>query len=49
MSNNLVFLLQVLDSWHDLTPIWMINNIHENIILPKLQTEVEIWDPLTGQ
>ena len=27
----------------------MINNIHENIILPKLQTEVELWDPLTDR
>lgn len=42
-------LIQVLDSWHDLTPTWMINNIHENIVLPKLQTEVELWDPLTDR
>ena len=42
-------LIQVLDSWHDLTPAWMVANIHDNIILPKLQTEVELWVPLTDR
>ena len=28
-------------------PLWMWNNVLDQLVLPKLQNDVELWDPLT--
>ena len=38
------FCLQI---WKDLMPLWMWNNVLDQLVLPKLQNDVELWDPLT--
>jgi tuftelin-interacting protein 11 len=40
-------IIDVLDAWLELLPEWIVNNILEQIILPRLQLEVENWNPLT--
>jgi len=40
-------LLEVLEAWFPLLTAWMQCNILEQLILPKLQNEVENWNPLT--
>ena len=37
--------IQFLDVWKHLIPKWMQKNICEHILLPKLQSAVELWDP----
>lgn len=37
----------LLSLWSKLVPSWMINNLLEQIIVPKLTSEVESWNPLT--
>ena len=39
--------ISFLESWKCLIPDWLMDNIFEQIILPKIQKEVEEWDPLT--
>ncbi|NP_001087642.2 tuftelin-interacting protein 11 [Xenopus laevis] len=36
-----------LDSWVHLLPVWILDNILDQLIFPKLQKEVENWNPLT--
>ena len=36
-----------LQIWKDLMPLWMWNNVLDQLVLPKLQNDVELWDPLT--
>ena len=40
-------LLEVLESWMPILPDWILCNILEQLVFPKLQTEVETWNPLT--
>ena len=40
-------LLELLEAWMPLLPDWVMNNILEQLVMPKLQTEVEDWNPLT--
>ncbi|MBN3311825.1 TFP11 protein, partial [Atractosteus spatula] len=40
-------MVDFLDSWAPLLPIWILDNILETLIFPKLQREVESWNPLT--
>lgn len=40
-------LLDCLESWRPLVPEWMMVNILEKLVFPKVQMEVEIWNPLT--
>lgn len=40
-------LIEVIEAWHPLLPEWIVHNILEQIILPKLQDEVDNWNPLT--
>ncbi|KAH6924664.1 hypothetical protein HPB50_021805 [Hyalomma asiaticum] len=40
-------LIELLETWMPLLPRWMLENILDQFVLPKLQTEVEAWNPLT--
>jgi len=40
-------LISFLDLWRPLLPVWILGNVLEQIVLPKLQAEVEVWNPLT--
>ncbi len=39
--------IDMLESWLPIIPQWVTNNILEQLILPRLQKEVEGWNPLT--
>lgn len=40
-------LVELLDTWTPLLPPWIMNNILEQLVLPRLQSEVDAWNPLT--
>lgn len=40
-------MLKLIEHSTELIPIDIINNVLENMILSKIQSEVEKWDPLT--
>ncbi|KAL3242180.1 hypothetical protein MRX96_047801 [Rhipicephalus microplus] len=40
-------LIELLETWMPLLPRWMLENILDQFVLMKLQTEVEAWNPLT--
>lgn len=40
-------MLKLVEQSSELIPVDIINNVLENMILPKIQSEVEQWDPLT--
>ncbi|XP_070537179.1 tuftelin-interacting protein 11-like [Ptychodera flava] len=40
-------LIEVIENWLPLLPLWVSNNIFDQLIFPKLQTEVQNWNPLT--
>ncbi|KFM56990.1 Tuftelin-interacting protein 11, partial [Stegodyphus mimosarum] len=40
-------LVELLDTWTPLLPPWVMGNILEQLVLPRLQKEVEAWNPLT--
>jgi len=40
-------LIHMLDEWRPQMPEWMMANILEKFVFPKLQVEVENWNPLT--
>lgn len=40
-------LISLLDCWSSLLPLWLLYHIYSQIIIPKLDSEVENWDPLT--
>ena len=40
-------LIEVLESWMPLLPPWMFQNILDQLVNPKLQMEVDRWNPLT--
>lgn len=40
-------MVDFLDCWAHLIPIWIMDNILDQLIFPKLQTEVDNWNPLT--
>ncbi|KAM9301513.1 tuftelin-interacting protein 11 [Gastrophryne carolinensis] len=44
---NCAPMVDFLDSWFHLVPVWILDNIFDQLIFPKLQTEVESWNPLT--
>lgn len=39
-------LIRMLEEWHPLMPEWMMANILDKFVYPKLQVEVENWNPL---
>uniref|UniRef100_A0A1W7RC50 Tuftelin-interacting protein 11 n=2 Tax=Crotalinae TaxID=8710 RepID=A0A1W7RC50_AGKCO len=44
---NCIPIVDFLDSWRHIIPIWILDNILDQLIFPKLQKEVENWNPLT--
>lgn len=40
-------MVDFLDSWVHIIPAWVLDNILDQLIFPKLQKEVENWNPLT--
>lgn len=40
-------LIEVLEAWMPLLPQWMFQNILDQLVNPKLQMEVDRWNPLT--
>ena len=38
-------LINILESWMPLLPIWILDNILDQLVLPRLQYEVDVWDP----
>ncbi|XP_077493306.1 septin interacting protein 1 isoform X1 [Amblyomma americanum] len=39
--------IELLETWMPLLPRWILENLLEQFVLPRLQTEVEAWNPLT--
>uniref|UniRef100_A0A8D0E6M9 Tuftelin-interacting protein 11 n=1 Tax=Salvator merianae TaxID=96440 RepID=A0A8D0E6M9_SALMN len=44
---NCIPMVDFLDSWGHIIPVWILDNILDQLIFPKLQKEVESWNPLT--
>lgn len=40
-------LVDILEKWNLLIPNWIMENILDQLILPKIQSEVDNWNPLT--
>ena len=40
-------LIALLESWMPLIPSWVTDNILDQFVLPRVQREVESWDPTT--
>ena len=42
-------LVSFLDLWRPLLPGWVVQHVHERLVLARLQAAVELWDPLTDR
>ncbi|EDO49456.1 predicted protein [Nematostella vectensis] len=40
-------MIDLLEHWLPVLPPWIFDNIRDQLILPRLQGEVEVWNPLT--
>ncbi|RWS09302.1 tuftelin-interacting protein 11-like protein [Dinothrombium tinctorium] len=40
-------IIKFLETWKPLLPKWLITNIMEQIIIPRIELEVDAWNPLT--
>ena len=40
-------MIELLEGWAPVLPEWIFSNIMDQLVYPKLQTEVEKWNPLT--
>ena len=40
-------MVDLLELWESILPIWIMENILDQLILPKIQNEVDGWNPLT--
>ncbi|XP_071447563.1 tuftelin-interacting protein 11 [Hetaerina americana] len=40
-------MIEVLEAWMPLVPTWILDSTCDRLILPKIQAEVECWNPLT--
>lgn len=40
-------LVDLLSVWQTLLPGWVMQNIQDQLVLPKLQSELDNWDPTT--
>ena len=40
-------MVALLDAWETLLPKWIMDNIVDQLILPRIEKEVEAWNPLT--
>lgn len=39
--------IELLETWLPLIPVWVMDNIQDQLVLPRLLQEVENWNPLT--
>ncbi|VDP22748.1 unnamed protein product [Soboliphyme baturini] len=39
-------MVMLIDKWKEALPLWILENILEQVILPRLQNEVDNWNPL---
>lgn len=46
-SRNCHPLIEILENWMPLLPPWIMENILDQVVLPRLQQEVDDWNPLT--
>ncbi|XP_078083506.1 tuftelin-interacting protein 11 [Mustelus asterias] len=47
LPRNCAPMVDFLENWMPAIPLWILDNILEQLIFPKLQREVENWNPLT--
>lgn len=47
LPRNCSPLIELLDVWRPLLSEWVYDNILDQLVMPKLQSEVEAWDPTT--
>lgn len=40
-------LINLLEAWQPIVPNWVMENIFSQLILPRIKTEVDNWNPLT--
>ena len=40
-------MIELLNVWEGLVPRWIMDNILQQLVLPRLQHDVEEWNPLT--
>ncbi|XP_071056718.1 septin-interacting protein 1 [Onthophagus taurus] len=40
-------LIYLLEAWKPLLPVWLMDNVLDQYVMPKLIAEVQSWDPLT--
>ena len=40
-------LIEFLEIWMPVLPVWVMENIQDQLIRPRLMTEAENWNPLT--
>lgn len=40
-------LIEFLEHWLPLVPPWILDNIRDQLVLPRIQHEVEEWNPMT--
>ncbi|XP_067329687.1 tuftelin-interacting protein 11 [Anolis sagrei] len=46
-ARDCIPMVDFLDCWEPIIPVWIMDNILDQLIFPKLQKEVEGWNPLT--
>ncbi|XP_062823127.1 tuftelin-interacting protein 11 [Anolis carolinensis] len=46
-ARDCVPMVDFLDCWEPIVPVWIMDNILDQLVFPKLQKEVEGWNPLT--
>lgn len=40
-------LIDLLDLWMPVLPVWIVDNVYDQLVLPRLKEEVEKWNPMT--
>ena len=40
-------MVNLLDDWESMLPEWIMENILDQLILPRIRKEVDAWNPLT--
>lgn len=40
-------MIELLETWMPVLPTWVMENILDQLVLPRLMQEVENWNPLT--
>ena len=44
---NAVPMVDLVDAWLSILPDWIVENIMDQLVLPKIHREVDVWNPLT--